>query len=451
MNEALVHKYFGSSPSFVSQPPHELADRLLQFLKAWGAPSFHPRNTVSAVLQFFLASSNLVAEAIYTAWNELVRENYLIPDHRSLSGDWFVLSSKAQAADSFTPTRQVTSGSEIGAGNRKREEQPDAAESELERRKTVMVVYGRNTALKDAMFKFLEAVGLKPVEWEEGVKRAGIATPYPGQVLDAIFNSARALVVLLSGDDDAKLRGEFLTESDGDSERVLTPQARPNVIFEAGMAFGRHPNQTIIVEVGTLRPFSDIVGRHVVRFDGTKQKREQLVNRLKTAGSDLALVGDNHLTIDLGYEFRDHKPQARLQASPRKSVDPNSVLKALEKELSDNARRLRYKTGLGETVGPYFNPVNYDLGFENLSVAKWETFQHSPAVHELDPVLTALLAEAGGQVRNMIELEGRYREMEPLSTTGQKARYHLRDSSGPALAAVEDALKAVRSSLNQSD
>jgi predicted nucleotide-binding protein len=50
---------------------------------------------------------------------------------------------------------------------------------------------------------------------------------------------ARAVLVLLSPDDEAKLRDLFISPSDGSFERELTPQARPNVLFEAGLAFGR--------------------------------------------------------------------------------------------------------------------------------------------------------------------------------------------------------------------
>ena len=51
---------------------------------------------------------------------------------------------------------------------------------------------------------------------------------------------AQAVVVLLTPDDVAYLRHEYAS-GDGDPETSPTPQATPNVFFEAGMAVGHHP------------------------------------------------------------------------------------------------------------------------------------------------------------------------------------------------------------------
>ena len=110
--------------------------------------------------------------------------------------------------------------------------------------------------------------------------------------MEAGFKAAQAVVVLLTGDDEARLIEEFRKPNDPRHECDLTPQARANVLFEAGMAFGSHPKRTLLIELGdNLRPFSDTAGRHVIRFDGSSQAREILKNRLITAGCDVANDG----------------------------------------------------------------------------------------------------------------------------------------------------------------
>jgi predicted nucleotide-binding protein len=170
--------------------------------------------------------------------------------------------------------------------------------NELKRNpRQVFIVHGRNLRVRDAIFQILRAMGLEPVEWEHAVALTGTNAPYIQQVLDAAFAAAQAVVVLLSGDDEARLRREFVNESDSASEITLTPQARPNVLFEAGMALGRHPDRTILLQIGDLRPFSDIGGRHVINFRGTAENRAALRARLRSAGCAITEYGSDWLTV----------------------------------------------------------------------------------------------------------------------------------------------------------
>jgi len=86
----------------------------------------------------------------------------------------------------------------------------------------------------------------------------------------------------------------------GDPECQAQMQPRPNVLFEAGMAFGRDPKRTILVELGAVKLFSDIHGRHVIRLDNTVESRQLLATRLQSAGCAVILSGiDWHTAGDL--------------------------------------------------------------------------------------------------------------------------------------------------------
>ena len=91
-----------------------------------------------------------------------------------------------------------------------------------------MVVHGRNTKAREAMFDFLRSLELRPIEWEDAVSAAGGGSPYTGQIAKTAIEQAGAVIVLLTGDDLAQLRPVYLREDDTNDERTLTQQVRPN-------------------------------------------------------------------------------------------------------------------------------------------------------------------------------------------------------------------------------
>jgi len=124
-------------------------------------------------------------------------------------------------------------------------------------------------------------------------------TPYIGDVLETAFENVQATILLFTGDDKVKLHNKLIKANDPEFERKFTLQARPNVLFEAGWAMGKYPKRTIIVELGKLRPFTDISGRYVVRLNNSHEKRKDVISRLKVAGcavnddgTDWLLAGD---------------------------------------------------------------------------------------------------------------------------------------------------------------
>lgn len=152
------------------------------------------------------------------------------------------------------------------------------------RGRKVFVVHGRNESVRKDFFSFLRSLGLEPLEWRKAIEAAGTGTPAVADIIDAAFKKAVAVVVLLTPDDRVKLADEFQKASDLAYEKELVGQARPNVLFEAGMAFGRDPNSTVLVQVGDVKPFSDVGGRHVTRLTNDPESRSELVTKLRNAG-----------------------------------------------------------------------------------------------------------------------------------------------------------------------
>lgn len=190
---------------------------------------------------------------------------------------------------------------------------PPGAFLGTESKQTVFVVHGRDATARSEMFALLRALGLNPLEWGAAIRMTGKGSPYIGDVLDVAFHRAAAVVVLLTGDDEARLLKKYCTEKEPTYEKVLTPQPRPNVLFEAGLAFGRKPDRTILVQFGEVRPFTDVAGRHVLRFTGSVDDRNELANRLETAGCVVRRDGKDWLTVG---SFRSAFDEAK--APPRR-------------------------------------------------------------------------------------------------------------------------------------
>ena len=210
----------------------------------------------------------------------------------------------------------------------------------------VFVVHGRNSAARNAMFEFLRSIGLHPLEWSEATIYTGKPSPYIGEILDAAFSKAHAFVVLFTPDDEARLRQEFRVDGDPPHETELTGQARPNVFFEAGMAMGRYPEWTVFVELGSLRPFTDTAGLHVIRMDGSSQRRQELAQRLEAAGCPVRLEGtDWHTAGDFGAVLASIVDEA---AGPVDVAEGETTTSG-NSRLSDDAMELLTEATQGES------------------------------------------------------------------------------------------------------
>jgi predicted nucleotide-binding protein len=146
----------------------------------------------------------------------------------------------------------------------------------------VFVVHGRNLRARDALYEFLESIGLQTISLEtDAARRTGSGALYVREILNEAFKMAKAVIVLFTPDEVVNLRPELAT---ADEDRREMFQSRANVYVEAGMAFVSHPRQTVLVELGEVRIPSDLGGMHRVRLNDTPDQREMLISRLEAAG-----------------------------------------------------------------------------------------------------------------------------------------------------------------------
>jgi hypothetical protein len=92
---------------------------------------------------------------------------------------------------------------------------------------------------------------------------------------------SQAVIVLFTPDDEARLHQGLCRNAAGE---ILQSQPRQNVLIEAGMALALNPAHTIIVEIGTLRPITNLDGLNTVRIDGATESLNSLATRLESAG-----------------------------------------------------------------------------------------------------------------------------------------------------------------------
>lgn len=163
------------------------------------------------------------------------------------------------------------------------------------RKRRVIVVHGRNEEVRKDMFRFLRALDLLPIEWSKAILETGKGSPTITEILDALFDMAAAVVVLMTPDELVTLAPYLRKPSDAPYEKEAVGQARPNVFFEAGLAFMKFRDSTVVVQVGKLRVPSDI-DKHVTRLTNSHESRHELMIKLKAAGLDVDTDGSEWLS-----------------------------------------------------------------------------------------------------------------------------------------------------------
>jgi CAP12/Pycsar effector protein, TIR domain len=143
-------------------------------------------------------------------------------------------------------------------------------------RKRVFIIYGRNVLAHKELLRFLSALGIDELPFEEVACELG-PSPFVSDIVVQGIAKADAVIALFTPDECA-----VLYSSDSTAEGDWRWQARPNVIFEAGVAHAIASDRTILVTLGAdVDLFSDVAGKHFVRLVGPAGKRT-LRNRLAT-------------------------------------------------------------------------------------------------------------------------------------------------------------------------
>ena len=211
-----------------------------------------------------------------------------------------------------------------------RTDQSQAVEMARNRR-NVFVVHGRNEPARRAIFDQLTAFGLRPIEWSQAVQYTNSPTPSIVDILDAAMEYAQAIVVLCTPDDEARLLERYSKPDDPGYESELRGQARQNVTWEGGMAYGRYRERTVIVQIGSLRPMSDTAGLHALRFDGSVECRKDFGDRLESTGCRVDRSGAHWLSVG---------DWASVKASLREDVQLSSSSENESHQKADEVARL---------------------------------------------------------------------------------------------------------------
>jgi Predicted nucleotide-binding protein containing TIR-like domain len=181
---------------------------------------------------------------------------------------------------------------------------------------SVFVVHGRDEKLAGQFRDLLRTVCLRPLEWETLVAGTESAAPFLGDVVAAAPHLAQATLVLLSPDDVVQLHSQLFLDVDSDAERELSAQSRPNVLFELGQALMAYPTRTVIVEVGKPRPFADLAGRNVIKFDGSTVSIKKVLDRLGAAGCPVDMSGTDWMNAERFADLAAYRRGPATHAPP---------------------------------------------------------------------------------------------------------------------------------------
>ena len=162
--------------------------------------------------------------------------------------------------------------------------------------KKVFIIHGQNQNAADEMAKFVFSLGLEPLKFGEIRSRMGGGNTNIADVVVQGMSEAAHVIALFTPDEFSELRPKLARGKKG--EELHRWQGRPNVIFEAGIAYGRDPERVIFVKLGDVSLFTD--ANHVHYYKPTndpkghrKDLKRWLAHRCPVNDSDQWMeVGD---------------------------------------------------------------------------------------------------------------------------------------------------------------
>jgi hypothetical protein len=273
--------------------------------------------------------------------------------------------------------------------------------------KSIFLVHGRHEAARDQLAIFLNSLKLDVISWREARELTGLTTPTTLDIVERGIESAQCVVVLLTGDDLAKLRPHF-----GEEEERLQP--RPNVIFEAGWALATAgAARTLLVVLDSVNLMSDIQGLNYVKLDNTPASRRDFVSRLRTAGCEPEISGDEWLDPNSGGDFKisladinitELRPEEDGNFSKQQMgglFTPYVIDSALALELSHSAlfRQMADAIRKGDPLDLKFHYVGTRMAEYWMDVCKEDSYGHD--------FLTRVTARAIEPIVDAMELEGK--------------------------------------------
>jgi predicted nucleotide-binding protein len=204
-------------------------------------------------------------------------------DKTSFSIEIFVNAVREALALTKPPTQAEKSGSDSNPSN-------------------VFICHGRNQQAVEELSRFLRYIGLQPTTFRDVAARMPNRSAV--EIVRRGMAEARAVLVLFTPDEKAQLDPKLHQRGEPSVEQSRC-QARPNVVFEAGVALAIDPEKTQLITMGAVELCSDLQGPQVVRLSNDKISRVDLRARLSHLGCPVSHHNLDFDKLNLAGDFED--------------------------------------------------------------------------------------------------------------------------------------------------